>query len=121
MGIIVFVVVILFMLGVGGMQLYCVEVFGLIKDNKFMFCIIEIVKVFWYIYVFFIIVCGLVYWFCGMSVFDVIVYSFFIVVIGGFLIYNVSIGYYDSVVFEMIIVVFMLLVGVNFGLYFLVW
>lgn len=119
MGIIVLVVVILFIFGVGGMQFYCVEMFGLLKDNKMCLCIVEMVKILWFIYVLFMIVCVLVFWFVGMLVFDVIGYSFVIIVIGGFLIYDVSVGYFNSLMINFIIVIFLLIFGCNYGLYFL--
>lgn len=77
------------------------------------------VKILWLIYVLLIVVCVLVLWFVGMDVFDVIGYSFVIIVIGGFLIYDVSIGYFDSLIINIIIVIFLLIFGCNYGLYFL--
>lgn len=55
-----------------------------------------------------------------MSLFDVICYSFLIIVIGGFLIYDVSMGYFDSYVINFIIVVFLLILLCNFILYYVV-
>lgn len=118
MGIIVLVVVIFFIFGVGGMQFYWVEMLGLFKDNKMCLCIVEMVKMLWFIYVLLMVVCVLVLWFVGMFVFDVIGYSFFIIVIGGFLMYDVSVGYFDSFIINIIIVIFLLIFGCNYGLYF---
>lgn len=120
MGIIVFVVVILFILGVGGMQLYWVEIFGLVKDLKMIFRIVDMVKYLWYIYLFLIMVCIVVYWLVGMNWFDVICYFFFIIVIGGFLIYDVSLGYFNSFMVNVICVVFLLIVVFNFLFYYVV-
>lgn len=93
--------------------------FGSLKDNKMRSRIAETAKILWLIYVLLIVVCALALWFVGMDVFDVIGYSFAIIVIGGFSIYDVSIGYFDSSIINIIIVIFLLIFGCNYGLYFL--
>lgn len=93
---------------------------GLVKDNKMMLCIVDIVKYFWYIYLSFIIVCVGVYWLVGMNFFDVICYVFFIVVIGGFLNYDVSLGYFNSFLVNIVCMVFLFIVVFNFFLYYVV-
>lgn len=57
---------------------------------------------------------------CGMNLFDVFCYVFGILVIGGFSIYNGSIGYFDSVIIDYLIMFFMVLVGINFILFYFV-
>jgi len=120
MGIIVLAVAVLPMLGVGGMQLYRAETPGPMKDTKLTPRIAETAKALWYIYLSLTIVCGLAYWFAGMTAFDAIGHAFSTVAIGGFSTHDASIGYYDSTLIEMIAVVFMLLSGVNFALHFAV-
>lgn len=56
----------------------------------------------------------------GMPVFDCFINVFGTAGTGGFSNHGASIAYYDSVYFETVIGVFMLLFGVNFNLYFLV-
>ena len=52
----------------------------------------------------------------GMSVFDAVNHALTTLPTGGFSTHDASIGYYDSLVVEMIIIVFMFLAGVNFTL-----
>lgn len=83
-------------------------------------CIVDMVKYLWYIYLFIIIVCVGVYWFVGMDVFDVICYFFLMVVIGGFLNYDVSLGYFNSFMVNVVCIVFLFIVVLNFLLYYVV-
>ena len=121
MGIIVLAVAVLPMLGIGGMQLFRAETPGPMKDNKLTPRIAETAKALWYIYLSLTIACALGYWLAGMSGFDAIAHSFSTVAIGGFSTHDLSIGYFQSELIEMIAVVFMLLAGMNFALHFTVW
>jgi len=56
--------------------------------------------------------------FGGMNVYDAMVHSFGTVGTGGFSTYNDSIGHFDSTYIQWVIIVFMLLCGINFNLYF---
>lgn len=60
---------------------------------------------------------GLLFW-AGMPLFDAINHSFATIATGGFSTKNASIAYYDSVLIEVIIMVFMVLSGLHFGLIF---
>ena len=121
MGIIVLAVAILPMLGIGGMQLYRAETPGPMKDNKLTPRITETAKALWFIYLGLTIVCGVAYWLAGMTPFEAVAHSFSTVSIGGFSIYDESIGAFKSPLIEMVAVVFMLLAGINFSLHFLSW
>jgi len=121
MGIIVLAVAILPMLGIGGMQLYRAETPGPMKDSKLTPRITETAKALWYIYLGLTVACALAYWLAGMSGFDAIAHSFSTIAIGGFSTHDASIGYFDSMLIEMVAVVFMLLAGINFALHFLAW
>jgi trk system potassium uptake protein TrkH len=121
MGIIVLAVAIMPMLGVGGMQLYRAETPGPLKDAKLTPRITETAKALWYIYLGLTVVCGVCYWFAGMSAFDAIGHSFSTIAIGGFSTHDQSIGYFESSTIEMIAVVFMLLAGMNYALHFMSW
>ena len=121
MGIIVLAVAVLPMLGVGGLQLYRAEMPGPIKDTKLTPRIAETAKALWYIYLTLTIACALAYWAAGMSGFDAVAHAFSTVSIGGFSTHDLSMGYFDSALIEMISVVFMLVSGVNFTLHFLAW
>ncbi|MBE0640077.1 MAG: TrkH family potassium uptake protein [Bacteroidales bacterium] len=54
----------------------------------------------------------------GMGIFDAVNHSFATIATGGFSTKNTSIAYYDSVLIEVIIMVFMVLSGLHFGLIF---
>jgi trk system potassium uptake protein TrkH len=121
MGIIVLAVAIMPMLGVGGMQLYRAETPGPLKDAKLTPRITETAKALWYIYLGLTIVCGVCYWFAGMTAFDAIGHSFSTISIGGFSTHDQSIGYFESATIEMIAVIFMVLAGMNYALHFTAW
>lgn len=121
MGIIVLAVAILPMLGVGGMQLYRAETPGPVKDTKLTPRITETAKALWFVYLGITVACAVAYWLAGMSLFDAICHSYSTVAIGGFSTHDLSIAYFDSVLIEMVAVVFMFIGGVNFSLHFLAW
>jgi trk system potassium uptake protein TrkH len=55
---------------------------------------------------------------CGMNWFDAVTHSFATIATGGFSPKDASIGHYQSISVEMVIVVFMVLSGLHFGLLF---
>ncbi len=55
---------------------------------------------------------------CGLSWFDAVCESFATIATGGFSTHNASLAGYHSLPAELIVILFMLLSGVNFGLYF---
>lgn len=118
MGIIVLAVAILPILGVGGMQLYRAEMPGPLKDNKMRPRIAETAKTLWLIYLALTILCALAFWGAGMPVFDAISHSFSTVSLGGFSTHDASIGYFHSPLINIIIAIFMLISGCNYGLHF---
>ena len=120
MGIIVLAVAVLPLLGVGGMELYHAESSGIAKDRltpKLRNTAIAL----WKIYLSLTVLCGLAYFFSGMSIFDAISHSFSTVAIGGFSTHDNSIGYFNSIPIEMIAMFFMFLAGINFSLHFVAW
>lgn len=54
----------------------------------------------------------------GMSLFDAVTHTFATVATGGFSPKNLSVAYYDSFAIELIIMIFMFLSGIHFGLLF---
>jgi len=121
MGIIVLAVAVLPMLGIGGMQLYRAETPGPMKDAKLTPRIAETAKALWYIYLGLTIFCAFAYWAAGMTLFDAICHSFSTIAIGGFSTHDLSMGFFESALIEIVAVVFMILAGVNFSLHFLAW
>ncbi|MCQ2560820.1 MAG: TrkH family potassium uptake protein [Clostridia bacterium] len=117
MGVLVLTIAILPKLGIGGQKIMRAETTGPTMD-KISFTTNETAKILYMLY------CGLsviemVFLLAGgMSLYDALVNTFGTVGTGGFSNYNASIGAYDSVYFEMVISVFMLLAGVNFSLYY---
>lgn len=120
-GVIVIAMAVLPLLGIGGMQLYRAETPGPVKDNKLTPRITQTAKALIFIYIGLTVLCGLAYWFAGMSLFDAIAHSFSTVANGGFSTHDLSIGYFDSPAIIIIAIVFMFLSGVNFALHFFAW
>jgi trk system potassium uptake protein TrkH len=121
MGIIVLVVAILPMLGVGGMQLYKAETPGPVKNDKLTPRITQTAKALWVVYVLITASCALALRIAGMDWFDAVFYSFSTLSLGGFATHDASIGYYDSVAIEVVLIFFMLLSALNFSRHFLAW
>lgn len=119
-GIVVLAVAMLPMLGVGGMQLLKAESPRPAKDVRLTPRITETAKALWVIYVTLTALCAVCYWMAGMTPFDAIAHSFSTVSTGGFSTHDASLGYFDSVVVELVASVFMILGSVNFALHFFV-
>jgi len=117
MGIIVLTLAILPLLGVGGMQLFKAEVPGPVTD-KLKPRIAETAKTLWQVYVLFTLIEVLLLNLWGMDLFDAFCHTFGTLATGGFSTKSASIGHYQSVPFDIIITVFMLLAGINFALHY---
>lgn len=117
MGIIVFGVALLPLLGVGGMQLFKAEVPGPVKD-KMAPRVAETARLLWKVYagltfIQFILLLG-----TGQGPFLAICHAFATMATGGFSPLASSIETLQSPATEWIVTVFMLLAGANFGLHF---
>jgi trk system potassium uptake protein len=121
MGIIVLAVAILPLLGVGGSQIFKAETPGPMKDDKLTPRIAQTARGLWTVYFVMGLSCMLAYRWAGMSWADAFMHMCSTLGLGGFAAYDASFGYFNSAVIEMVAIVFMLLAGVNFGLYFLIW
>lgn len=117
MGIILFAVAVLPLLGIGGMQLFRVEVPGPVKD-KLRPRVIETARRLWAIYVGLTLLQWIALMIAGMSAFDAINHAFTTLATGGFSTRDASIGAYHSPAIEWIVIVFMTLAGVNFVLHY---
>jgi trk system potassium uptake protein TrkH len=117
MGIIVFYIAILPLLGVGGVQLFKAEVPGPVAD-KITPRVRETAKFLWIVYVGITAVEAFALMVAGMDVFDAICHSLTTMPTGGFSTKNASIGHYDSLGIHYIIIFFMFLAGINFSLHF---
>ncbi len=117
MGIIVLSIAILPFLGVGGMQLYKAEVPSPVPD-KLKPRIRDTAVILWKVYVIFTAVEVLLLMVGGMAFFDALCHALTTLPTGGFSTHNSSIAHYDSVYFDGVILVFMVLAGINFALHY---
>ena len=78
----------------------------------------ETAQALWLIYLGLTIVCSLLYFLGGMSIFDAIAHSMSTVAIGGFSTHNESIGYFNSNFIEIVCIFFMLLSAISFTLHY---
>lgn len=76
----------------------------------------KIVRIITGVYVGFTIACALSLWAAGMSLFDAVNHSFSIAATGGFSTRNMSIGYYQSDLINLIVLFFMAVCAMHFGL-----
>ncbi|MFC1550302.1 TrkH family potassium uptake protein [Candidatus Neomarinimicrobiota bacterium] len=117
MGIIVFYIAILPLLGIGGVQMFKAEVPGPVSD-KIRPRVRETAKILWMVYLGFTAAEVFLLGISGMPWFDAVCHSFTTMPTGGFSIKNTSIGYYDSSVIHYIVILFMFFAGINFSLHF---
>jgi trk system potassium uptake protein TrkH len=117
MGIILFTIAILPLLGIGGMQLFQAEVPGPVAD-KVQPRLASTARTLWAIYVGMTAAEVLALFACGMSVYDAVCHAFTTMATGGFSTRNTSVGEFGLPAAEWVITVFMLLAGVNFVLHY---
>jgi trk system potassium uptake protein len=121
MGIIVLVVAILPMLGVGGMQLYKAETPGPVKNEKLTPRITQTARALWVVYFIITTACIGSLRVAGMNWFDATCHAFSVMGLGGFSTRDASIGYYDSMAIEFVMIVFMVISAMNFSRHFMAW
>ena len=121
MGIIVLMVAILPLLGVGASQLFNSETAGPMKDQKLTPRIAETARGLWVVYFTMATACFLCLRGAGMGWADAFMHMCSVMGLGGFAAYDASFGAFNSQAIETVAVVFMLMAGINFSLYFLVW
>ncbi|MCK9386818.1 MAG: TrkH family potassium uptake protein [Sulfuritalea sp.] len=121
MGIIVLAVAILPLLGVGGMQLYKAETTGVMKDSKLTARIADTAKALWLVYFGITVACILSLKVVGMNWLDAICHAFAAMGLGGFSTYDDSVGHFDSVAIEAVLIFFMMVAGMNFATHFVAW
>lgn len=120
MGIIVLFIAVLPVLGAGGKLLFRSEVPG--PDSRGLRPRIRsTAEILWRIYFGFTIVQTVLLMAAGMSFYEALCHTFGTLATGGFSTRQASIAAYDSLAIEIIILVFMVLAGANFGLYFAMW
>jgi trk system potassium uptake protein TrkH len=117
MGIILFSIAILPMLGIGGMQLFKAEVPGPVVE-KIKPRIAETARSLWKVYALLSLVMTLLLMLCGMNLFDALCHTFTTMATGGFSTRNQSIESFGNPMIEAVILVFMFAAGMNFILHY---
>lgn len=117
MGIIVLIVALLSQLGVGANLVFRAEVPGPV-DDKLTPRVRETARILWLTYVTLSALETILLMLAGMNLFDALCHTFGTVATGGFSTKNQSVGAYSNPAIEWIIIVFMLLSGANFALYY---
>jgi trk system potassium uptake protein TrkH len=120
MGIIVLFIILLPNTGVAAVHLFNAETPGP-TNERVLPRIRDTAAILWKIYTFLTVILILLLWGAGMNFFDAVNHSFATIASGGFSTKNTSIMYYDSVLIEGILIVFMILAGGNFGIYLAAW
>ncbi len=118
-GIIVFAVAILPILGIGGMQLLKSGSPGSVKESDLPPRIMQAAKALWLTYVAITFVCIIALHLAGMNWFDAVCHAFSAMSLGGFSTHDASIGFFNSLPIEIVLTVFQLLAAMNFGTHFL--
>ena len=117
MGIIVLFVAILGQLGAGGKALMRCEVPGPLTDSARP-RIRDTAMLMWSIYLILSVILTVLLMTEGMNVFDSLCHTFGTMATGGFSTRNASVGAFDDSGMELTIIVFMILAGTNFNLYY---
>ena len=119
MGIVVFSLAILPILGIGGQALYNAEVPGVkTRSDQFTPRIASTAKILCLVYLGLTMLETVLLFFGGMTLFDAVCHSFATISTGGFSTKNNSIAFYNSAYIQLIITIFMFLAGCNFILHF---
>ncbi len=117
LGIVVLFVAVLPNLGVGGKKMFKFETTGPTTGGVHP-RIRETARLLWLIYLGLTLAQATALKLCGMGWYESVCHTFATLATGGFSTQNASIGHYNSVAIDSVIIVFMVLSGVNFGLYY---
>lgn len=118
MGIIVFTLAVLPLIGTGGMQLFKAEVPGITVD-KIRPRIVDTAKLLWFVYFGLTSIIAGLYAFCGMNWYDAVCHAFTTISTGGFSTKNASLAAFNNPLIEYVAGFCMLLGSINFVLYIL--
>lgn len=117
LGIVIFFLAILPILGVGGVQLFKAESTGPRKD-KITPRVRDTARILWLLYVGLTILLSIILCFLGMNVFDAINHGMTTMATGGFSTKNMGISTFQSPAIDYTIALFMIIASVSFGLYY---
>ncbi len=115
LGILLFVLSVLPAMGMASMVIYRSEMSGLAQDT-FRRNARQVLRILMTIYLGLTLAETVALWLAGMNLFDAVTHSFATIATGGFSPKNASIAFYNSLTIEIIIMVFMILSGMHFGL-----
>jgi len=118
MGIILLSLAIFPVLGIGSFHLFKAEIPGGATVERMQPRLAETAKILWKTYVILTVAEVLLLRSAGLGWFDAVCHTFSTVATGGFSPHNGSIGYFNNLYVETIIIVFMFLGGVNFALHY---
>ncbi len=119
MGILIFAIALLPSLGISGQAIAKAEAPGPTLD-KLTPKLSDTAKMLYLLYICFTVAETILLMFGGLSLFDSLVHTFGTVGTGGFSSYNDSIAHFDSAYVDVVISIFMIMSGVNFNLYFII-
>ncbi len=120
LGIVVLFVAVLPMLGVGGKRLFKVEAPGPTSEGVKP-RIQETARALWIIYLGLTFAEILLLWVFGLDLFESVCHTFATLATGGFSTRGGSVGEINSLSVDVVLIVFMVLAGINFGLYYAIW
>ncbi|HRQ56655.1 MAG TPA: potassium transporter TrkG [Azoarcus taiwanensis] len=119
MGVIVLVVAILPLLGIGGRQLFKAEVPTPMKESSLTPRITETAKGLWITYILLTVACGVCLWLAGLSGWDALIHAFTVAGLGGFSSKEASLGHFNNIQVEMVVIFFALLAAMNYATHYL--
>lgn len=117
LGIVVFSLALLPLIGTGATQVFGAETNGISVD-KLRPRIDETARRLWGFYFVLTVACATLYWVGGMSVFDAVCHSFSTLASGGFSTHQDSLGYFHSPFIEYVCIVFLFITSINFNLFY---
>lgn len=117
MGIVLFVLAVLPILGTGGMQLFKAEVPGVTVD-KIRPRIVDTAKILWIIYASLTLIIAGAYVLCGMTLYEGMCHAFTTISTGGFSTKNASLAGFNNPLIEYVGVIGMICGSINFTIFF---
>ena len=118
LGIVVFSLALLPLIGAGATQVFGAETNGLSVD-KLRPKIDETARRLWGIYMLLTVACAVLYGLGDMGWFDAVCHSFSTMASGGFSTHSDSIGHFHSAYIEYVCIVFLFLTSINFNLFYM--
>ncbi len=91
------------------------------KNDKLTPRITQTAKALWFVYFLITVACIVSLKLAGMNWFDAVCHAFAALALGGFSTYDASVGHFDSVAIEAVLMVFMLIAAMNFSRHFIAW